>query len=189
MNLPMFPCDVAKLWQNCYSGILEHKYREFNYRLVYNTLPLRSKARIRAIVPSTDCVCCGDAMETTSHLFVECDVVRPVWLVVDRVMHLVMGGAFTPLTSTEIILLDSSKFSPTLDKNSAFSFLITMTKHTIWMHRNKVIFTSQPFDPQDTLYHLKFRSFNRIQIEGSRTTPKFMRALQLVCRSLAAIII
>ena len=24
MELPMFPCDVVKLWQNCHSGILEH---------------------------------------------------------------------------------------------------------------------------------------------------------------------
>ena len=182
--LPMFPCDVSKLWQNCHSDILELKYREFNYRLVYNTLPLRSKPRIRAIAPSTACVLCGDGMETVHHLFVGCDIVRPVWQVIDSVMSLIMGGTFPPLTSKEIVLLDPTIYSPNKTQNLAFSYLITMTKHTIWMHRNKVVFNSHQFDPVDTLKHLKYRTFLRMQIEARRTIPKAMGALSLVGNAL-----
>ncbi|KAJ1421789.1 Ribonuclease H superfamily [Sesbania bispinosa] len=73
---PLPPYHWKKLW----SLPCQPKYRHFTWRLMRNSLPVRANLVRRDINCIPLCPWCDEEIETTSHLFRDCQWIKEVWL-------------------------------------------------------------------------------------------------------------
>jgi hypothetical protein len=96
-----FPNVEAKDWKKIYMlhrKATKHAYsRNFQYKILNNTLYLNNRLALFGKSPTTNCSFCGTANETADHMFVECSHSKTLWQ--GLVSHFIHQLTFPTLNS------------------------------------------------------------------------------------------
>jgi len=123
------------IWRNVNNKFLEHKQRDFLYKLVHDSLSFRMKLHAFNILDDPNCQFCKNKnVENAYHLFRECPVTTQLWPFVKELFFNLCNHRLKldiqSLRWCEIPKEHSKK----KDRNK-YLYITTLAMHTIWKMR------------------------------------------------------
>ena len=137
--IPFINFPISETWKLIHNDILPNYLKTFNYKITWNLLPVKSKSHIAAYHQTNMCPFCYSSEETVSHLFLTCVNLDSVW---DFMIHLIFklkDITISMMTSKFCLFFDFSLMIICQKQIDAIVFLLSITKHSIWTHRNQTV--------------------------------------------------
>jgi hypothetical protein len=130
----------------------------FSWQLLHNRIPTKDNLVSRGILrgdASGSCVMCTGSVETASHLFLHCNFVFSIWLVVFRWLGVtvVMPADLSTLFGYFV------GFARTKKARRGFMLVWHTTIWQIWRSRNEVIFNNKVTSAADYVEEIKVLSW------------------------------
>ena len=166
-----YPIDWKPIWKAAYDNFSENKHCNLHWRFLHRALPLAPALFKNKKDSSPVCVLCSqNKNETLRHLFFECQGIQPI----QDTQNLIVTILKMPFR----LLLDHMVFNFACNKSSPImklcTYLINITRYSIWQGRNAIKFDKATFD---------FRSYLNSIIK-ERLQVEFFIAKHLKCNLL-----
>ena len=129
------------VFQSIWKSLTPLKVVAFSWKLLLDRIPTRSNLAKRNIIPTdnpTVCVFCDGAEETTTHLFLHCQVVRAVSVIIMRWLSFEL---VTPQNMLEHSVI-SNEEARNNKVRKGWCLIWHVTVRVIWKSRNNVIFNN-----------------------------------------------
>ena len=178
MNFPL-----SETWKQIHNDILSNYLKTFNYKLTWNLLPVKLKPHIAAYHQTNMCSFCNFSEETVSHLFITCVKLNSVW---DFIIHLIFkltGYTIPKMTSDFFLFFDFSflSISHCQKQIDAIVFLLSITKHSIWTHRNQIVHEGIAINSDCTIKKIASMIIFRHREEKYRKRQKYNVSIKALC--------
>ena len=144
------------IWPNVLHKFISPELRDLNFAIVHNFVPVNLLLYSRNIIPSHKCKFCNQ-VESVHHRFITCPAIQQFWAFVQEIVTNMYGGSF--ILCREIILYHNIPPTMNLDKTDKemFYLILSISKHAIWIIRNKVTFDR---------VHKDFTDIQRLFLKG-----------------------
>lgn len=148
------PDCIKSIWNK----LVPPRVKIFVWKFAHCALPTKANFLLRNIPISSldyNCALCNNSLESQEHLFLHCCKTKEVW-------NRVLQWWQLPFTFPEscIFLLDQiSSATTSKDLNLLFQQLCSTTLWSIWYFRNKFIFRSELWNPDNILQFIQSRTF------------------------------
>jgi hypothetical protein len=165
-KLPTIHFDQT--WLRLANSGLEPWPRDVMWRGVHGVLPTRSVMNRLKITNIVTCPLCKVAgtVETYSHLFIQCNIVMRIWLLVLTLLRRSVANQ-SPLSEKEILFLNFDTATPTQHVVFA-SKLISEAYFSIWTKRNLAVFDNKNITHHDIIAMFLQRLRSRIKADFIR---------------------
>jgi mannosylglycoprotein endo-beta-mannosidase len=133
--------NVNRVFQQLWKSPAPSKLIAFSWQLIHNRIPTRDNLARRSIIRGDDsrvCVLCSNVGESSSHLFLHCDVAYGVWAAIFRWLGIII--IMPP--SLPIMFEYLSSFAKNKKVRNGFRLVWHTTLWLIWKGRNDVIFNN-----------------------------------------------
>ena len=116
--------------------------------------------------------------ELNCHLFFSCSKIQGVWELVSVCLFKLTGYIANLLVGL-CLYLDVQNAFGQLNQNqeAAIIFLLSVAKHSIWLHRNSIVFDEADFCLDDIIVDLKKKMRSRFMAEKHRNIKDFHFAI------------
>ena len=139
-------CAAGPRWHLAHSDVLTNSLTTFNYRAIYEVLPLSTKQYTAYLDPRSLCRFCQQLPEQLQHIFFTCIQIQPVWIFVKHIMTKLSDTA----TFDELLhhhpLHNTTTISP-YRKTYCLSLFYHSSKNMVPQERHR--------EKQDGLFHRK----------------------------------
>jgi hypothetical protein len=129
-----------ELWDNMWNLNVPPKHSHLMWRVLKNALPTKKNLFQKGVKCDPLCPRCFRIVETTQHIFIECDWAKLVWLSSPLSINL-RYAHFNNLTDWFVYMANHT------DKESMEK--ITATIYGIWYARNMFLFQEKIIPPQE----------------------------------------
>jgi hypothetical protein len=129
-----------ELWDNLWNLNVPPKHSHLMWRVLKNALPTKKNLFQKGVKCDPLCPRCFRTVETTQHIFIECDWAKLVWLSSPLSINL-RSAHFDNLTDWFVYMANHT------DKESMEK--ITATIYGIWYARNMFLFQEKIIPPQE----------------------------------------
>ena len=145
---------------------------------MWNLLPLTTKRRGDLFRHVCGCPFFKSNDELNCHLFFSCSKIQGVWDLVS-VCLFKLTGYVTNLSPGFCLYLNVENVFGQLSQNqeAAIIFLSSVAKHSIWLHRNSVVFDGADFCLDDIILDVKKKIRFKFMAEKHRNTKYFHLAI------------
>jgi hypothetical protein len=147
-----------KIFSNIWESPAPSKVIVFSWQLLYDRLPTKDNLLSRGVLnqtSDTNCVWCGETMESAKHLFLHCHKIIRVWYEVCKWLGVLI------IMPPDIMTLFDCLCGAVRNKKKKKGFLLVW--HTvmwvIWRARNDVIFNGILKDPLELVEEIKVLSW------------------------------
>ena len=150
----MVTSDYNDVWHK----LVLAKFSIFAWRLLLDRVPTRSNLVRRHVLEPNDSMCVGGCgnIETTDHLFLECDLFRNVWYLICHWL----GISFVYPGHIKELYLQFSQLAGMPGASYSYLKLIWLASvWTIWKDRNNRVFKNAEIDPHNIFDKAKRTSF------------------------------
>lgn len=132
-KLPLVNFKVA--WETLGNKVIDPFARDLCWKMIHDVLPLYSLLFKRNISSQLNCVLCEKLPETVMHLFMECQMVKPLFQIIERLFKKLTNLNACILTHDfmKYHILPMSLNDPGLFKT--LLALITEFKYAVWLCR------------------------------------------------------
>ena len=162
-------------WKLVSQNILPNYLKTFNYRIVWNLLPITSSL--------DKCALCLQGKDSAVYLFAKCSITKQVWKNIEDVINSIIQNplALDPFTAFNFYLPKTFE-----NHSEQISFLLKVTNYCVWQTRNKQLNTDK-LNPIDYKIILS-KMFNHITIperkDKKRLTAMYFEEIQQIRRKL-----
>jgi hypothetical protein len=148
----------ATIFGNIWDSPAPSKVIAFSWQLLYDRVPTKVNLLLRGIIPQNsddNCIWCGNARESSSHLFLHCNVTMVVWYEIFKWL-----GVVVVIPPNLFHLYDCVSEAA---KNKRIRKGFRLVWHTviwsIWRARNNFIFNNVVTAPLDLVEEIKVLSW------------------------------
>ena len=148
-------------------------------------LPLKCKHFIAFFHQTNLCTFCKKNDELVSHVFYRCSELRDVWDYVDICLFK-LTGVNVSLSIALCLYLDvRTAFKQiSTDQETAIVLLLSVTKYSIWIHTNNMVYDNAIVNISSTTIDIKNRYRNRHLAEKTRSNKNYECAIRNLFRCL-----
>ena len=126
-------------------------------------LPHRFNLSARGIdITSISCSSCNANVESSSHIFFDCDIAKEVW----RLVRMWCDISFPPFTSFEHWKSWFGSWNVPKEKYRRFAVIVSCSLWWIWRYRNNVTFGSNQLRKSDIFDNIRSSSFSWLSHRG-----------------------
>ena len=168
-------------WPCIHHPILPNTLKTFNYRAVWNTLPIMTKLYPPQPDGPTLCTFCHLHQETPAHLFFECVTVQPIWKYITNLTQRTTRLSLTPSNDLCAKFNLPKSAIPFTDQ---LTLLYTITRHTIWKLRNAARFENKNVNFGMMIKRIQQALRYRYTYEKRKTKSIHENTLRQLCAAL-----
>jgi len=126
------------------------------WRALLDRLPTgECLSRRGVMLESTMCVLCHDKIESSQHLFMECDLAMQVWSLCHRWIDTLSVESNVLMCHFESFLLTQASNK----QNSVWKGIWAAIVRSIWEHRNSVVFKQRIVDVEEVFQKAQLKSW------------------------------
>lgn len=161
-------CHISfkSVWANINDAFIEPIHRDTAWRIAHNVLPVHSYLYKINVTNDPTCILCNNQVETFSHLFFNCTVVKPSILYIDQIFTHMLGHNYQ-LTENAIVF---NYATPTgyIFTDKLLYYMISCIKHIIWRKRNSMKHDRINVSSNNILYQFKNELKHRCKTDYQR---------------------
>jgi hypothetical protein len=133
------------IWRNVNNKFLEHKQRDFLYKLVHNSLPYREMLHAYNIVNDQNCkICKNNSVDNGIHIFKECTIPTQIWPFVKELFFNLCNHRLK-LKINALLWCEIPKEHAKKKDRNKYLYITTLAMHTIWKMRCDCDMNGTPF--------------------------------------------
>jgi hypothetical protein len=148
----------ATIFGNIWDSPAPSKVIAFSWQLLYDRVPTKVNLLLRGIIPQNsdvNCIWCGNARESSSHLFLHCNVTMVVWYEIFKWLDVVVV-----IPPNLFHLYDCvSEAAKNKRIRKGFRLVLHTVIWSIWRARNNFIFNNVVTAPLDLVEEIKVLSW------------------------------
>jgi hypothetical protein len=167
--VPTLPSFEAKIFNNIWASPTPSKVIDFSWQLLHDRVPTKDNLLLRGVLPRTsgdNCVWCNDLRESTSHLFLHCNMALVVWYGIFKWLGVVI--VVPPNLFYLFYWLSSAAKSKKARRG--FRLVWHSVVWSIWLARNNRIFNNVLIQPMELVEEIKVLSW-RWSVDRLKITP------------------
>ena len=147
----------------------------FNYKLTWNLLPIKSKPHIAAYHQTNMCFFRDSSEEKVSHLFLTCFKLNSVRGFIIHLIFKLTGYTLSMMTSNFFLFFDFSFLNilHCQKQIDAIVFLLSITKHSIWTHRDQIVHEGIAFNSDCMIKKIASMIISRHCVEKYHKKQKY----------------
>jgi hypothetical protein len=145
-KLPLLP--VEDIWEIISVSNLTSNARDLAFRISHHILPIKNRLFNLKIIRENLCPLCGKKEETLPHLFLECEVIKPIR---DLVKELTTEKAKSDLANLYLLIEKGDKIETAYNLS-----ILSEVNLIIWKKRNKKHFEKTQITSIDVLNAFKY---------------------------------
>ena len=139
-----YPIDWKPIWKAAYDNFSENKHCDLHWRVLHRALPLAPALFKNKKDSSPVCILCSqNKNETLRHLFFECQGIQPILRHTQNLIATILRMPFRLLLDHMVFNFACNKSSPIMKLST---YLINITRYSIWQGRNAIKFDKVTFD-------------------------------------------
>jgi len=126
--------NLSQSWKWIHCDFVDPRYRDLAWRITHQILPTQCLLYKYHISRNTKCYLCKRSVETISHLFYECPILKDLWAFVETILSLLTGCQ----VKISLNAIRFNMFTPHAlsSYNKLLILLINTMKYCIWSVRN-----------------------------------------------------
>nr|GEW28070.1 hypothetical protein [Tanacetum cinerariifolium] len=142
---------------------LSRKVNIFIWRLALDQLPHRLNLSARGMdIPSIPCSLCNGNVESSSHIFFDCDFAKEVW----RLIRIWCGIPLPTFTSYGNWMSWFTSWQAPKEKSRRLSIIVATSFWWIWRFRNNVVFCPHLLRKSNMFDNIRSSSFSWLFYRG-----------------------
>ncbi|XP_058724620.1 uncharacterized protein LOC131596076 [Vicia villosa] len=155
-----------RLWKEIWKAPIHNRTRNFLWRLARNILPSKENLRKKGIALDCSCAFCHQTVESSHHLFMNCDFTRQVFFAS------ILCYRIPTEVDLNVWLLDLLTCGDMFSAQLSASLL-----YKIWCARNKLMYQQKPQHPVKVANEAldSTLEYNRWNVPASRTGSSLMQ--------------
>ena len=179
------PPPNRKAWKRLKGTRLPREVAVLGWRIMHGSLYCRAFTSYLFNTPTTSsyctAACCSQKPETLTHLFMECDTVRPAvdWFLD---LWLIIGGTRPPKDAQVLLADDHRVWAPTQELAELWNLLRLEFLYVVWSARCARNSTHVPFQAAGVAARVVARMRKHIELDWVRTSTN-VRRLSSACTS------
>jgi hypothetical protein len=162
------PFELA-IFKNIWDSPAPSKVIAFSWQLLYDRVPTKVNLSLRGILPhnsGNNCIWCGNERESSSHLFLHCNVAMVVWYQIFKWL-----GVVVVIPPNLFHLFDCLSVAAKNKKiKKGFHLIWHTVIWSIWRARNNLIFNNVRTEPLELVEEVKVLSW-RWSTDRLKITP------------------
>ncbi|GJU14888.1 RNA-directed DNA polymerase, eukaryota, reverse transcriptase zinc-binding domain protein [Tanacetum coccineum] len=150
--------------------VLPRKVNIFLWRLYLDRLPHRLNLSSRGMdIQSISCPMCNGNVESSSHIFFECDIASEVWRMVRNWCDIPLPS----FSSHDQMRSWLCSWQVSKEKNHRVTVIFASLCWWLWRYRNNVTFCAHPMRKSDLFDNIRSSSYNWLSHRGRLTSNWF----------------
>jgi len=163
-------------WRAIHNDVLSNSLKTFNYRAIYETLPLATKQYTAYLDPRSACRFCQHFPEQSQHIFFTCTHIQPVWNFIKNTISKLDNAATFNLDYSTITQFNiPTQLHHVKDH---IIYLFSVTRQKIWNHRNNIEQNKMAFSAKKIIQSISRSANHRLHLERHSTLKKHVRIFE-----------
>ena len=147
-------------------SLLSPEIRATHFKVVHQVLPVNVRMHRFHITNNALCPLCKSHPESLQHLFYQCIVTAPLWILIGDIFFNMCNHRLKP-NFMLVVFGDIHEDIPSSVKPLAL-LITAMLKHCIWVKRCEIVFQRRTFDTEN--FKLFFIAFLKYRSSGRQST-------------------
>ena len=166
-------------WSHIHSPIVPNFLKTFNYRLIWNDLPFQANLSNYQPFSINACQFCKIGPDSSQHTLVTCKTVKNIWLLAEKLIYRITGQTL-PIVSNLIPTTWSLPANFSHDQKQIIFYIVTVFNHSIWKHRNEVLFDHITPNPSTAVLKKIRRSIQIKYTKESQNPSSFKPTIEIL---------